>query len=273
MKIGKNNNKRLKPFLKWPGGKRWLVTYHPDVFELPFKRYIEPFLGSGAVFFHLQPEKAILSDVNDELINTYKAIKDDYKSVERFLRFHQKYHTKEHYYEVRRSCPRNLFKKAARIIYLNRTCWNGLYRVNKKGKFNVPIGTKNKVLLDEDDFKSVSALLDSCIVEVSDFEKTINIAEDGDLVFVDPPYTVIHTNNGFMRYNEKLFSWDDQQRLSKCLLQAKERGARIVATNANHSSVINLYKKYFDLFIVERASIISGKASSRRPCEELLIVG
>jgi DNA adenine methylase len=132
----------MLPFLKWPGGKRWFVTHYADLIPRAFGRYVEPFLGSGAVFFHLKPKKALLADSNSELIETYKAVKHDPDSVLAHLRRHHRDHCHEHYYQVRDAMPRTPTTRAARFIYLNRTCFNGIYRVNLDGTFNVPIGTK-----------------------------------------------------------------------------------------------------------------------------------
>lgn len=135
----------MTPFLKWPGGKRWFVACHAHLLPTEYGRYVEPFLGSGAVFFHLQPKRALLSDMNAELIATYKAVKADAADVERLLRAHHRRHTHEHYYAIRDARLRTASTRAARFIYLNRTCFNGIYRVNLDGVFNVPVGTNTAV--------------------------------------------------------------------------------------------------------------------------------
>lgn len=261
----------VPPFLKWAGGKRWLVNHRPNLFNTNFKRYIEPFLGSGAVFFHLQPANAILCDQNPSLIETYNAIKGDWARVLRELRKHQRSHSRAHYYAVRETKYRSRYTRAAQFIYLNRTCWNGLYRVNLSGEFNVPIGTKSNVLLDTDDFQRVSDLLSNSDLKVRDFEKTIDLAKSGDLIFADPPYTVKHNLNGFIKYNERLFGWDDQIRLHHALCHAQKRGARIILTNADHSSIRKLYKKHFCLESVSRKSVLSGDKNYRGEVRELII--
>lgn len=264
-------NEIIVPFLKWAGGKRWLVTSHPDLLSLPYKRYIEPFLGSGAVFFHLAPKKAILTDSNEDLINTYQAIKDDWRGVKRELQMHHRKHSNKYYYAVRSSRPRTPHTKAARFIYLNRTCWNGLYRVNLKGEFNVPIGTKQSVLLDTDDFETVSRLLRNSDLFINDFEGTIELAGKNDLVFVDPPYTIKHNLNGFIKYNEKLFSWDDQRRLRDAVIRAKDRGATIIISNANHRSVRELYKGIGTQKVLTRTSVLAADSGHRGKFQELVI--
>lgn len=267
-----DNNDRVNPFLKWAGGKRWFVNKHAELLNLEYDRYIEPFLGSGAVFFKLQPKKAILADANKELIDTYRSIKEDWEKVVQLLRRHHKLHSKDYYYKIRGSKPKTLFSNAARLIYLNRTCWNGLYRVNRQNRFNVPIGTKTKVILDTDDFEAVSRLLSKVILIDGDFESTINRAKEGDLVFVDPPYTVKHNNNGFINYNESLFSWSDQKRLASCLTEASKRGATVVATNANHDPISELYKVSFKVLTTQRHSVLAANSSDRKVCKELIIL-
>jgi len=262
----------VKPFLKWAGGKRWFVAKHAELLPKQFNRYIEPFLGSGAVFFHLQPEWALLGDSNGELIATYIALKENWSLVYRHLEEHQIRHSREYYYSIRNSQPENPVSCAARFIYLNRTCWNGLYRVNQSGVFNVPKGTKSSVIFEDDSFDRISEALQGAELHSCDFEELIDMAKDGDLVFVDPPYTVRHNHNAFIKYNEKLFSWADQERLALALKRAKNRGASVVSTNANHQSVRDLYLDTFKTLVVSRNSLISSKVETRTKYEELIIL-
>lgn len=260
------------PFLKWAGGKRWLVASRPDLFRFREERYIEPFLGSGAVFFHLRPSRAILSDLNGELISTYQSMRDRWADVNSWLRYHAARHEKDHYYAIRGDeKSRDVAKEAARLIYLNRTCWNGLYRVNRAGRFNVPIGTKTSVILETDDFQGISQVLDGVRLTCCDFEETIDQALEDDFLFVDPPYTVQHNLNGFIKYNEQLFSWDDQVRLRDALVRADRRGARILMTNADHESIRKLYEGVFYLESVSRNSVLAGRGGSRGTVTELLV--
>lgn len=212
---------KVLPFLKWAGGKRWFVESHSELIEIGPRRYIEPFLGSGAVFFSLDVRESLLSDSNKDLIEVYGAIRDDYKRVYKHLKLHHKNHSKDYYYKIRAFSPRTKYTRAARFIYLNRTCWNGLYRVNTLGKFNVPIGTKQNVILDTDDFEKVSNKLQNSQLVCADFEAVIDQAGPNDFLFVDPPYTVQHNYNGFVKYNEKIFSWEDQLRLKESLQNAR----------------------------------------------------
>ncbi|WP_028302636.1 DNA adenine methylase [Oceanospirillum beijerinckii] len=265
-----STNLHTVPFLKWAGGKRWFTEHTKDFIPEFNGTYIEPFLGSGAVFFHLQPEQAILSDKNDALINTYKAIRDGWRRVSYLLKEHQALHSKEYYYEVRESIPTNRYELAARFIYLNRTCWNGLYRVNLQGKFNVPIGTKSNVILETDDFQALSKRLKQTTLLTDDFEAIIRQAGDGDFIFIDPPYTVKHNQNGFIKYNETLFSWQDQERLADAVKSAVKRGAKALVTNAAHESISELYAE-FQQTTLNRKNVLSGKPEFRGKYEELII--
>lgn len=265
----------VMPFLKWPGGKRWFVCNHADLLPTEYGTYIEPFLGAGSVFFHLRPRKAILGDINSDLINAYQAIKKNWEEIEVGLRYHQRRHREDaerYYYQMRDQDPGNSLTQASRLIYLNRTCFNGIYRVNKNGQFNVPRGTKDSVVIDTDDFEFVSKLLKKATLMAGDFEPLINRAKEGDFVFCDPPYTVRHNYNGFLKYNEVLFSWSDQERLAKALRKAALLGAKVLCTNAHHDSIHELYDhQVFDLKVVSRYSTISADVDSRRDFEELVI--
>ncbi|SRR6266545_270770 len=262
----------LVPFLKWPGGKRWFVAHHAQVFPSTYGRYFEPFLGGASVFFHLQPNRAVLSDCNAELIDVYRAIARRRRQVEALLSEHHNAHGYRYYYRIRGTIPADLAARAARTLYLNRTCFNGIYRVNLSGTFNVPKGEKSTVLLDTDDFRAAASVLRRAEIVCNDFEPMINRARGGDLVFADPPYTVRHNNNGFVKYNETLFSWTDQQRLAKALMRAAVRGVKVVLTNADHDEVRALYpQRTFSARVVERYSSISCTTSSRRSYRELVI--
>lgn len=262
----------IVPFLKWAGGKRWLPNRFPALFPHEFEHYIEPFLGSGAVFFKLQPEKAILSDLNANLIQTYEAIRDDWKKVQQALTRHQRLHSNEYYYQERNRIRKSSAEKAAQFLYLNRTCWNGLFRVNLKGKFNVPIGTKNNVILPTDDFEYTSSLLKNAEITSSDFGNTISRSKKDDFLFIDPPYTVKHNFNGFVKYNEKIFSWEDQIRLSKSVLEAAHRGTKILITNADHETIRSLYSSADHLVSLDRHSILAGDKTARGKTSELAII-
>lgn len=260
---------KTPPFLKWAGGKRWLASVgvpRPASFE----RLVEPFAGSAAVFFALSPKRALLSDINDDLINLYQVIKNYPNEIDRLLTLHHRRHSKDYYYRIRSTNFKNSVSRAARMLYLNRTCWNGLYRVNIKGQFNVPIGTKTNVKYQNEDFHVYSSKLSNAKIVCQDFEKTIDQCGAGDFIFVDPPYTVKHNMNGFVKYNEKIFSWEDQERLSQALRRAGRRGAAVLVTNADHDSVIELYRGDFEYDSCSRHSVLAGSASHRGQTTEAI---
>jgi len=264
---------KIKPFLKWAGGKRWLLPEIESLFKQNKYRLVEPFLGGGSVLFGLQPDRALVNDVNKELIETYCAVRDNYVAVIRLLKMHANRHSDSYYYKVRSSDPVGRYAKAAKFIYLNRTCFNGIYRVNLKGKFNVPRGTKNTVFLPDDCWESSSLFLKRVELLNVDFEEIVNQAGAGDFLYLDPPYTVKHNLNGFVKYNEKIFSWDDQTRLEKSAASAANRGAVVVVSNAFHQSIRKLYSHAKWKFLsVSRSSSIGSKNEYRSQTSEALIV-
>ena len=263
----------INTFLKWAGGKRWFVNNENHRFPNEFNRYIEPFLGGGAVFFYLEPHEAILSDINNELINTYVTVRDDIQSVYRNLRIHEKNHCKEYFYKVRDRKTRTLATSAARMIYLNKSCFNGIYRVNKHGKFNVPYGTRDEITFDLESLVESSNILQNAQILCQDFETTINMAQEDDFIFCDPPYAVVDDENRFVGYNADVFSWDDQIRLANTLERAKERNVKIIMTNVDHENVRGLYENIdgFTLDSVQRQCFISGTANGRKTYQELIV--
>lgn len=265
-------SKEITPFLKWPGGKQWFIKHNLDIFPDRFNNYYEPFLGGGAVFFALQPSKAILSDINTELINLYVCMRDNPQGLRCIMEDHQRQHSEQYYYDVRECEYTTSLEKAGRFLYLNRTCFNGMYRVNRQGKFNVPIGTKNNCSYDLDMFGKYSELLKRTDLISSDFMSIIENAKENDLIFADPPYAVQKKQNGFIKYNDRLFTWKDQERLFKSLLAAKQRGVSVVLTNVNCREVREMYKSGgFFLQEISRTSSIAGDVSKRRKITELLI--
>ncbi|MCR5540687.1 MAG: Dam family site-specific DNA-(adenine-N6)-methyltransferase [Ruminococcus sp.] len=263
----------MRPFLKWPGGKQWLISKYSYIFPKQFNLYIEPFLGGGSVFFHLLPEKAIIADVNNDLINTYQVMARNPKKLKSLLELHQDNHCKEYYYIIRNTLPNNRIDRAARFLYLNRTCYNGMYRVNKDGLFNVPIGTKNNFIYDVDNFIEYGESLRNIHILTQDFVSTIHNAEMGDLIFADPPYAISDNQSGFIKYNDKLFSWKDQKRLLKSLIKARDRGANIVLTNEYNHQIQEMYQQNgFFTHTLKRYSSISGNSDGRGQKLELLVL-
>jgi DNA adenine methylase len=259
--------------IKWAGGKRWLLPTLLTIFPKTHNWYFEPFAGGASAFFGYSPNRAYLADLNAELITSYIAMRDYPEDVWQKLRVHSRRHSERYYYEVRTSAPRSPTSVAARFLYLNRTCWNGLFRVNKHGAFNVPRGTKDAVLLPVDRPLEISKALRNAHLICSDFEMVVDCASRGDLIYADPPYTVKHNYNGFLKYNESIFNWSDQERLAASLRRARRRGAHVVVSNADHQSVRELYERDFKITKISRHSIISGNAEFRCATSELLITG
>ena len=267
-------NQTSLPLLKWPGGKRWLAPAILPIIERHLARggtYFEPFAGGAAVFFALRPARAVLSDVNEELIETYAAVRDHAKVVTTALRRMKV--TAEEYYRIRASRPRTAVSRAARFLYLNRTAFAGMYRLNARGEFNVPFGGGQRtpaVLWSRGLLDCAAQALRSATLQVADFAEVIERASKGDVVYCDPTYTVAHNNNGFIRYNEKNFRWDDQQRLALAAGRAVSRGATVIISNAHHPSISKLYPGW-QRRIIERPSTICPRPALRRTVTEYLL--
>lgn len=259
-------------FLKWPGGKRWLVSQLMNIMPQEYNHYYEPFVGGGSMFFALKPTQATLSDINKDLINLYIVMRDHSVDLKAKMIIHNSLHSDTYYYSIRAATPKDNVERAAQFLYLNRTCYNGMYRVNMKGKFNVPIGTKKDCIYDIDKFDYYAEVLKNATILVSDFEPVIQLAAEGDLIIADPPYASKDKNGSFIKYNEKLFNWDDQLRLHKALVEAMKKKAKIILTNAYCKDIIELYKNSgFSVSQLSRFSGISGKSSGRGAVSELLI--
>lgn len=263
---------RARPLLRWAGGKSWLADSHPELITGKHRSYIEPFLGGASLFLTANPSRAYLSDSNEDLITFYKAVARSPEAVWRAYQRHVEKHCLEHYNSVRTLRTQDAMEEAARLLYLNRACFNGLYRVNKRGEFNVPLGSPRFEDLTEDSLMAVAAALQCADLRAGDFSDAVAMARDGDLLVLDPPYTVAHNQNGFVRYNEKIFSWEDQIRLAASAEAAVKRGATVVATNANHATVAALYtSEWFKLNTLARRSSMAARASARGSFSELLI--
>lgn len=267
---GSHNFSIEKPILRWAGGKNWLLKDLTKYLPKLFNNYHELFLGGASVFLSLKPSgKAYLSDTNFELINALTQIKINVDDL--ILALKQYKNTKDEYYKVRESVYEDPIKQAARFIYLNRTCFNGIYRVNLKGEFNVPYGFKEyKNLFEFNRLRKASKILQSAELSVGDFGSFISNIEANDLVFLDPPYTVSHVKNGFIKYNEKLFSLEDQKRLAKFISKIKEKNAFYIMTNAKHDVVLDIFGNIDLPISISRASVIGGKKAKREIIEEYL---
>lgn len=263
---------KARPFLRWAGSKHRLLKYILPLVPIQFDRYYEPFLGSGALFFALSPKKATLSDVSAEVIGAWQSIRDDCDYICRYLDPLEP--SKELFYNIRSSRAPDYPRKAAEFLYLNKTCWNGLYRVNSKGEFNVPYGApRSNHIFDEENLRDCSKLIQKSRVSIRecDFELSVSRAKKGDFVFFDPPYVTKHNFNGFRDYNENLFSWDDQVRLSKLALRLAEKGVHVLVSNADHESVRDLYRG-FSYYSLERTSTLASDKTKRGRVSEAIFV-
>lgn len=261
---------RGKPLIKWPGGKRTLADKIGQHFPDQFKTYYEPFFGGGALYFSKTPQKAILSDINADLINAYIHIRD---ASETLITVLEKYkNTEEDYYRIRSERSDDPIKQAARFLYLTRLSFNGIYRVNLGGSFNVPYGYKDHLAsVDAEQLRKTSLALRGTKLLGVDFELATSRAKAGDLIYFDPPYTVAHANNGFVKYNEKIFSWSDQERLARHARKLAGRGCRVIISNADHKSIHSLYED-FDCQVILRPSVIAAAGSHRRTVSECIFV-
>ena len=261
----------MEPFLKWAGGKRWLISRILN--QLPsINKYYEPFLGSGALFFALQARSARLSDCNSELINCYRCVRDHCASIIKIL--NRLRVDESAYYQIRKRYEKaDKIRRAAYFIYLNKTCWNGLYRVNKQGRFNVPVGhlSRIKELYNPEALIAASRLLQSAHLQCSDFERAVQNAQSGDLVYFDPPYITTHLNNGFIKYNSKLFHQSDELRLAKLAQKLAERGVSVIVSNAAHPLIKQQYDGLFYKREVQRNSLIAANPARRSRISELII--
>lgn len=261
-----------KPFLRWIGGKNWLIPHISFLTsKIKFRNYHEPFFGGGSVFFSLKiNNKSFISDSNIELINTYKSVKKNPKEVCDFLsEFDQ---NEEFYYYLRSQKFNDPYKEAARFIHLNKTSFNGLYRVNSKGKYNVAYGKKTFNLNYLNGLiHFASKKLKSSNINECDFKETLSQIKKGDLVYLDPPYTITNNKNGFIKYNEKQFSYDDQIELSNFIKELKNRGAYYILSNAHHPDIKKIYYCPDDNIIsLTRGSVVGAKIASRGKYKEYL---
>ncbi len=238
-------------FVKWAGGKTQLLGQFEKFFPTQFNRYYEPFLGSGAVFFYIKnlyPEKEFfLSDNNPELINCYEFVKNDLEGLLDLLREHRSKHSKEYYYTQRNMDTNNISKieSAARFIYLNKTCFNGLFRVNSKGKFNVPIGSyKNPSIFKEKDLIEAHKLLQDVTLKTMLFEDIINIAFPDDFVYLDPPYHPLSPTSSFTSYTSASFSEKDQIRLAEVYRELDRKGCLLMLSNSYSEFILELYSDF-----------------------------
>lgn len=263
--------RKATPFVKWAGGKRQLLPRLLECLPDGFGRYHEPFVGGGAVFFALRPERAVLSDLNQRLIRTYRAIRDDVEGVIDRLAGYP--HDREFFDQLREQDidPRPDVEVAAWLIYLNKTTYNGLYRVNRRGRFNAPFGSYvNPNICDPDNLRACSKVLAGAELHHEDFAAVRERAEPGDLVYFDPPYVPLSVTSSFTHYTRHGFSNDDQVRLRDVAAELKARGVQVMLSNSAAEAVRQLYDG-FDILEVRATRLINSRAERRGHVTELII--
>lgn len=267
-------------FIKWAGGKNQLIEQLTPLFPKKIDRYFEPFVGSGAVFFHIiqtyHPKEVFLSDMNEELIITYKVIQKNVELLIKKLKVHKlefQKNQKEYFYLIRKLDSKTLSdeERAARFIFLNRTCFNGLYRENSKGEFNVPIGSyKNPDVVQEDRIRLANKLLKNVKIEKMSFEKTLPQIKKGDFVYLDPPYHPLHATS-FTKYSKNDFSEKDQIKLREYFDALTKKGALCMESNSHANFIMREYKNY-TIKIVKATRRINSDAKNRGKINEVVIL-
>lgn len=271
-----------KPFVKWAGGKRQLIPILNENLPKTMGTYYEPFLGGGALLFHILSErdgqKCGISDLNSDLVLTYTTIRDKVNDLIKSLKSHSKNYQKDsksYYYEVRESNPRSAVEKTSRLLFLNRTCFNGLYRVNSKGKFNVPLGRyTNPNIVNEDNLRSVSHVLQSQKVSITcrDFESVLDDAKKDDLVYFDPPYQPVSDTANFTNYTHKSFTISDLKRLANLCLDLDSKGCKVLLSNSDSKAVSDMFTdKQWKIKKIEANRSINSNSQKRTGHYELLI--
>lgn len=271
-----------KPFVKWAGGKRQLIPIINQNLPESFGTYYEPFLGGGALLFHIltdkNGQKCSISDLNSDLVLAYTTIRDRIDSLIASLKNHEKNYQKNsesYYYSIRESNPRSEIEKTSRLIFLNRTCFNGLYRVNSKGKFNVPLGKySNPNIVNEENLRAVSSILQSSRISIKcrDFEAVLRDAKKGDLIYFDPPYQPVSATANFTSYTNKDFTYDDLTRLAELCLKLDSRGCNVLLSNSDSKEVADIFaKNTWKITRIEANRSINSNSKKRTGHFELLI--
>lgn len=264
---------KAKPILKWAGGKTQMLDVLIPLMPNQYCNYIEPFFGGGALFFAIQPQQAIISDTNPELINLYRVVSSQVEQL--ILELDKYYNDQDFFYEIRALKFENLdnVQAAARTIFLNKTCFNGLYRVNKKGEFNTPFGKyKNPNINDSINLLRVSDILKNKeIIQADYFDVLEKYAKKNDFIFLDPPYFPISQYSDFKRYTKEQFSEQDQFKLSQCFKMLVDRGCYVLLTNSNHPLVYEYYSD-FEIRCIDTKRHISCKGGTRTG-EDIIVIG
>jgi DNA adenine methylase len=271
--------KQAKPFLKWVGGKGQLINDIVSLLPTQFNDYFEPFIGGGAVFFSLYSQgllknkAATLLDFNDELINTYSVLKQagGVTKVVKLLSGEKYANTSENFYMIRAEVPTNKYERAARMIYLNKTCFNGLYRVNGSGKFNTPFGKyANPTICDIDNLKACGKALQGVSLVSGSYDNIKELAKKGDLIYFDPPYQPVSKTANFTGYTKNAFGEKDQESLAALYSDLDKRGCHLMLSNSDAPLILELYKK-FDIHIVKAKRAINCNANNRGKVNEVIV--
>ncbi len=275
-------NDLVQPFLKWAGGKRQLLSEIRKYIPKKYSIYFEPFIGAAAVLFDIQPGEALINDANSELINCYRVIKATPEELISLVHEHKRKNSKDYFYRLRELDRKPEFKeltdaeRAARIIYLNKTCYNGLFRVNSQGQFNVPYGDYRDPLIIEDVvIRAVSRYLNDTQVSISneDFEDAVSGVERGDFVYFDPPYDPLSDTASFTGYNLNSFDKEHQRQLKRVCDELTERGCKVLVSNSATDFIRDLYsnKSRYTIREVEAGRSINSVSTGRGKISELLI--
>jgi DNA adenine methylase len=261
-----------RPFLKWAGGKSRLIAQYQPYLPQKYQTYYEPFIGGGALFFHLQPAKAILSDINPDLVNVYTCIRDRVEEVIQGLQHHSIRHSPDYYYQTRANVPTSPTDKAARLIYLNKTCFNGLYRVNAQGGFNVPIGRyKNPTICDPDLLRNAAIALKEAIILERPFEDILSDRTvPHDFIYFDPPYHPLSETSNFTSYSRHAFGAEHQIQLRDVFAQLAEKGVQVMQSNSDCPFIRDLYQD-FQIYTIEASRSINSNRFKRGKINEVLI--
>ncbi|RSJ58786.1 Modification methylase DpnIIA [Streptococcus gordonii] len=272
----------IAPVLKWVGGKRQLISDIEPLIPKKISTYVEPFVGGGAILFHLQPKKAIINDFNKELMNVYQVIKDNPNELIKVLKEHKELNSEDYFYEIRSLDRRDDFEnlssvqKAGRIIYLNKTCYNGLFRVNRAGFFNTPYGKyKNPSIVNEVTIKAISNYFNSANIKflTGDYKEALKSLRRGAFVYFDPPYMPISSSSSFTGYTEHGFDYEKQVELRDECLKLHDRGVKFLQSNSYSPEILELYsdQKVFNIEIVKAKRSINSQSDKRGEISEVLI--
>lgn len=274
-------NENIKPFLKWAGGKRQLLPTISQYYPPKYNNYFEPFVGGGAVMFDLMPSTVTINDFNEQLTNVYKVVKNNVDSLIEQLKVHQIHNSKDYFYQIRETDRNGKIEqmtdveKAARLIYLNKTCFNGLFRVNSKNQFNVPYANnKNPNIVNEETLRMDSSYFNETDINIltGDFEQAVAEAQKNDFIYFDPPYAPVSESSNFVAYTNDGFGYDEQKRLRDLFVSLDEKGCFVMLSNSSVDMIHELYRDYSKTTkIIQAKRAINSNGKKRGAVDEVLI--